>query len=317
MCPWPARRTVPSKVLNRNLQKLLTKATKAEIEMVLDALSCLPKMAVNQYGNYFLQKLIERLNASQRLFIIESLKNNFAKVAGHLVGTHVIQTLVSRLKTNEEIRAAEVAIQKDLLYLSMNEYGTHVVQKLIVSFNGRKSRCLEEFVINYLKVLCFDKNGVCVIKLLYSQGMIKSSKKSIIRFLTDNALRLGMNVFGNYFLQLVIEESQENEIIELLKVIIDDCVQFALDKSASNVIEKVIERKNQSLNVIVAKKLLNVPKIDELVANKFVCFTLRKLVISTDGENANIIKSQLLRTRQRLCREQTIIKVDELLREFD
>ena len=51
-----------------------------------------------QYGNYFFQKFIKRLNSHQRIKIYQIIEPLFPKIATNKSGKHSIQSLIDEIK---------------------------------------------------------------------------------------------------------------------------------------------------------------------------------------------------------------------------
>ena len=67
-------RLATSQTGSRYLQKELTKASPSLIEFMLSEVNReLSKIMVNQYGNYFFQKLLSNCSADQRLQILDMI----------------------------------------------------------------------------------------------------------------------------------------------------------------------------------------------------------------------------------------------------
>ena len=55
-----------------------------------------------QYGNYFFQKLLKRLNSQQIIQILQMIEPHFPNIAANKSGTHSIQSLIDEIKTPME-----------------------------------------------------------------------------------------------------------------------------------------------------------------------------------------------------------------------
>ena len=60
------------------------------------------KLMVDQYGNYFCQKLLHNVSSEQRLKILRALQKDFVHVSCDEVGTHPMQRLVEMINLDEE-----------------------------------------------------------------------------------------------------------------------------------------------------------------------------------------------------------------------
>ena len=70
-----------------------------------------------EYGNYFFQKLLRKLNIQQQLTIYKLIEPNFYDIAGNKFGTHSIQSLINNIQSEYEIIALNNLISKDMYFL--------------------------------------------------------------------------------------------------------------------------------------------------------------------------------------------------------
>ena len=57
---------------------------------------------INQYGNYFFQKLLSNCSVDQRLHILNLIKKDFIHICCHKQGTHTIQTIFDNMAEEQE-----------------------------------------------------------------------------------------------------------------------------------------------------------------------------------------------------------------------
>jgi hypothetical protein len=86
---------------------------------------------VDRYGNYFFQELISKCNDEQRLGILHSINTNFIEICTDKKGTHTVQRLIDMVSSSEEEKALHACVQGQVVKLSMDAQGTHVMQKYI------------------------------------------------------------------------------------------------------------------------------------------------------------------------------------------
>jgi len=116
------------------------------------------------YGNYFLQLFFLHCNSKNRLDILNSLKNDYVKIANDICGNHSLQCLISLQSTNEEKELIKFCIINNLKELCFGVNSSHVISKIIKCIKESERQYINAFIINNLKSLCFDPNGICIIK---------------------------------------------------------------------------------------------------------------------------------------------------------
>mmetsp|Transcript_7477 Transcript_7477/g.8491 ORF Transcript_7477/g.8491 Transcript_7477/m.8491 type:complete len:317 (+) Transcript_7477:479-1429(+) len=139
---------------SRFLQKLLTKANKETIEFFLNEIEIsLNQLMMDKYGNYFCQELLHSCSGHQRLQILEKIEPNFIQVCKDKKGTHTIQKMVDLATLKEEEEFFGKALKGEVANLSIDQQGTHIIQKIIVSFNEENRQfAFEEIVQGFMKV---------------------------------------------------------------------------------------------------------------------------------------------------------------------
>jgi hypothetical protein len=65
----------------------------------------------------------------------------------------------------EEIVKASLADPKDIIRLSTDVSGTHVIQKILVGIKEENRGDINETILSNLEKLVLDSNGVCVVLL--------------------------------------------------------------------------------------------------------------------------------------------------------
>lgn len=89
--------------------------------------------------------------------------------------------------------------------LSIDIYGTHVLEKIIVSFEYKLVKPISLFILENFCFLANHANGLCIIKkaiiIEYQQEQFDRLRRELIA----NALMLIQNPYGNYALQTAID----------------------------------------------------------------------------------------------------------------
>lgn len=310
-----ALKTVPSFTLTRALQKLILTEDPDIPGFIINTLHDIPSVMKDTYGNYLMQHIFTNLNLRGRLAVLKIIRANFTSIAIHPSGTHSLQCLIQLVQTDEELSILKESIEGDLFLLMTDNHATHIIQKLIGVSVGRNSQYLEIFSCENKHLLAKDRNGVCIIKQLLSESGSEFLRKEIIRYLVENCLDLAIDSFGNYLIQYVLESSMDEEVEGLVERIIENCFELALNRSGSNVVEKVIERRNSFANYDLTNIILDKGRIANLLSSKFGTFTLRKLIILSDEKNILLLKTELVKQRNN-CDESDRKRIDELLNDF-
>ena len=204
----------------------------------------------NHYGNYFIQKLFQRLNFFQRIFIFNLIQRNFLHICIDKSGTYSIQSLIDVIKTPQEEKILENLLCQNLLLLFCNENSQHVIQKIIIDFPEHKREYLNKFLLGNIDKICNNLYGsLCTIKFIIMNSNL-FIRYELLRIIQINFLNLINNQFGCSVLLFVLERFGLNYCNFMINLIKDNF--FFLINNNNNcmiLIEKIISYlKNYNIN---------------------------------------------------------------------
>ncbi|KAF6072682.1 Pumilio-family RNA binding repeat protein [Candida albicans] len=93
------------------------------------------ELMIDPFGNYLIQKLFTMINLEQRLVLINQCSNELFRIALDPHGTRSLQKLIDVIETNEEIEIITRNLYSNIVVLSRDLNGNHVVQKILTKFN--------------------------------------------------------------------------------------------------------------------------------------------------------------------------------------
>jgi len=204
----------------------------------------------NHYGNYFIQKLFQRLNFFQRIFIFNLIQRNFLHICIDKSGTYSIQSLIDVIKTPQEEKILENLLCQNLLLLFCNENSQHVIQKIIIDFPEHKREYLNKFLLGNIDKICNNLYGsLCTIKFIIMNSNL-FIRYELLRIIQINFLNLINNQFGCSVLLFVLERFGLNYCNFMINLIKENF--FFLINNNNNcmiLIEKIISYlKNYNIN---------------------------------------------------------------------
>jgi hypothetical protein len=110
------------------LQKLLARASPDFVGFAIDeSIYHLHELMVDQYGNYFCQKLLQSSSSAQRHKILQVLSPNILKISCDRKGTHSMQCLIEMINMPDEEEALKNGIKTHVIDLAFDANGTHVL----------------------------------------------------------------------------------------------------------------------------------------------------------------------------------------------
>ena len=241
------------------------------------------------YGNYFLQLFFLHCNPKNRLEILNSLKNDYIKIANDICGNHSLQCLISLQSTYEEKELIKFCIINNLKELCFGVNSSHVISKIIKCVKEPERQYINAFIVNNLKPLCFDQNGICIVKEFIYNTKSNLYIKLIITNFEKEVTNLTLNQFGNFAIQEAIKCFGYNYCKNIINSLIKNIVKFSIAKFSSNVIDFLLEYLSKkefhkfciSLNRIFLEEI----NFKEMIKHKFSIYVIEnslELLIKID-----------------------------------
>ena len=189
------------------LQYLLSLIDDSDIQKLLIRLSPnLIEVMCSHYGNYFIQKIFQRLNYQQRLFIFNTIQNNFLDICMDKSGTYSIQALIDCINTPFEEKLLENLLNKNLLLLFCNENSHHIIQKIIIDYPEYKREFLNNFILSNLNKICSNLYGsLCIIKFIIMNSNLYIRFK-LIKSIQTIFFNLVLNRYGCSIIFFLLEK---------------------------------------------------------------------------------------------------------------
>ena len=227
---------------SRTLQKILDRIPPEKLFVILEQLrGDFSFLMTDTYGNYLCQKLIQCCSAEQRVYILKHIVKEFSFIACHASGTHSLQSLIEIVNMKEEEDLIKECVKEDIIKLSLDNNGTHVMQKIVTCINEQDRSHINNLILNNFYKLVFDSNGLCVLKKFINGNQSPEIKRTLIDKIQLNALEIVQNPFGNYIIQHVFDEWGMHILKELLNLIIQNVISLSMQKFSSNVVEKCLD----------------------------------------------------------------------------
>jgi hypothetical protein len=191
---------------SRVLQKAL-KNTKYEIisKMFEEIYDKTHILMTDSYANYFCPKFFSLLKKDQRKIYLLNIKEHIHHICVSKIGTYPLQSVIDQLKLDEERIIIADSLQVNILDMCLDPQGTHVIEKIITCFQEYLIEDYYNIIIDNMLILADNVNGLCVCKKIIIHKTNLKTIKRIREKLTENALFLIQNVYGNYVIQMAIE----------------------------------------------------------------------------------------------------------------
>ena len=121
-------------------------------------------LLLDPYANYFCLKIFYFLNVEDRLFFLEKISGTFDILSTNKISTYPIQCIVEKLNTPQEQIIIVNALKDNVVKLSLNMYGTHVIERVMTTFDFRLLSSISQAIIENFIYLANNPNGLCAVK---------------------------------------------------------------------------------------------------------------------------------------------------------
>ena len=241
-----------------------------------------------EYGNYFFQKFLKKLNLEQKLIIYKIIEPNFYNIAANKFGTHSIQSLINNIQTPYELYFLYKLICKNLYFLFVDSNAYHIMMKIILDFPEEQRNPLNLFLVMNAEKIIINCNGAfCInkfithnkdlnLRTLLINNLQKNIKDLIYNKFSCINLLLILEVFGINWGKFIINEIQEN-------------FGVLYEHPVSNVfISKVLLFLNNNysmeLKVLLWSLYKNIVLMKNLISNKKNNNLIKQLIDFSDDE---------------------------------
>ena len=205
------------------LQKVLFYLDEKEISILFSTIYLyINNIMCLEYGNYFIQKLIQKLDVKQKLIIYQIIEKDFLIIATNKSGTHSIQSLRDSTQTPLEQIYLDKLLNNNMLSLFNNENGYHIIMKIILERPENQRNNINLFLVTNIEKIAIDPYGsYCVCKfiinnsnlnlrLLLIQNIQNNIKILIFNKNSCSVLMLAIKKFGINNFDFILHEIEDN-----------------------------------------------------------------------------------------------------------
>ena len=247
-----------------------------------------------EYGNYFFQKLIKKLNFVQRFSIYQIIEPEFLVIATNKWGTHSIQSLIDSICTQVEYLALNKLISKNMLLLFIDDNAYHIMMKMILDFPEDKRNVLNLYLVMNVEKIIINCNGAFCVNKFITNNKNLNLRKLLIENLKNNLKKLIFNKYSCINLLLVLQTFGVEWGNFIFNEIQNNFVVLSENPVSNIFISKVLEFLKNSQNIYVLKILIwslykNIVLMNYLLSNKNHRKLLNQLIEYSDNEQKNYL----------------------------
>ena len=280
------------------LQNALLFIDDKELTILLNTISSyLARIMCMEYGNYFIQKLIKKLNAQQRIRIYQIIENEFLFISINKSGTHVIQTLIDSIQTPLEKMVLDKLLNKDLLLLFNNENGYHIIMKIILDIPENQRNNINLFIVANLEKIIINPYGAyCISKFIINNSNL-NLRSLLINNIHNNIKNLIFNKNSCSVLMLAIKKFGINSLEFIINEIENNLSFLSLHPVSNILVIKILNylknTKYYKLNSIIWNIYRNDNLIRTLISHKNGNKILKKIMEYSNNTQKKYIKAKL------------------------
>jgi len=197
------------------------------------------------------------------------------------IGTYPIQTMIEFSNNKIEKIIILSALKNHIEKLIYNPYGSYVVEKLISCMPENDITFIFIYLLNNFSLLAFNSNSICVIKKLLTLNLSKEIHEIIKKNVIQNYNKYILHPCGNFVIQTIVEHWKD--YLDIINLYINNFFNLSLEKYASNVIERFIEKDEKILEIYI-EQIIKTNKIYEVMKSKFGNYVIQKAIKLSKNE---------------------------------
>ena len=242
----------------------------------------LEEIIIDPYANYFCKKFFTYLNQKDRIDFLKGIEKSLIKLSSDSIGTYPIQTIIEHLNTNIEKMIIISAIKDRFDELIYDQYGCHVLEKILICFEDDYTMFIYSYIFDHFLYMANNNNGICIIKKILSFVNKKNLHEKLKAIVKENAIYLIQQSYGNFVIQVIIESWIDyKDITSLFK---ENFFKLSLEKYASNVIERCIEKDEEILKDYI-DEIIKSNSIHEVMKSNYGNYVIQKVLKISKGED--------------------------------
>ena len=250
-----------------------------------------------EYGNYFFQKLVKKLNLKQRLSIYEIIEPNFIEIATNKSGTHSIQSLIGCISTPIELMFLDKLLNKNRLILFLNENSYHIIMKIILEIDEVKRNNLNLFLVSNVEKIITNCNGAfCVNKFIHKNRNLQI-RYILVQNLKNNIQKLIGNKNCCSIFLLILEQFGTNCGLFIIKYIQNNLSILSLNQITVIFIIKTLnylyKYNNFELGILIWFVYKNDKLVNYLLSHENGIYLLKQMIDLSDEEQKKYIYFKL------------------------
>ena len=270
----------------------------------------LEDLITDPYANYFCKRFFTYLNQKDRIDFLKGIEKSMVKLSSDSIGTYPIQTIIEHVGSKNEKIIIINALKDNIKELAVDPFGSHVLEKLLTCFEEEYINFIYNYIVDNFLDLANNNNGICIIKKILTFTHKKKLHDKIKAIIKENGLQLISHPYANFVIQIVVDCWSDYK--EILVLFDKKYYNLSLEKYASNVVERCIEKDEEILNNYI-DEIVDSNKIYEVMRSNYGNYVIQKAIKLSKGENKNKLVFNAAKEINKLNDSKLIIKWKSIL----
>jgi hypothetical protein len=151
----------------RFLQKIIDEDPSIASNIIYDKIKDkVQEISFDQFGNYFIQKVIENLNMEQiKELLYKKISPNFRSFCFNQHGTRVVQKIFEKIINNDELlNYYNILLTPNLKDFVIDQNASHIIIKYVNMLQYPKNNFIIQFLLENSFDLATKKHSCCVLQ---------------------------------------------------------------------------------------------------------------------------------------------------------
>lgn len=237
------------------------------------------------FGNYLIQKLLDRCSEEQRTEVVKAVaeKGELVTIALSTHGTRAVQKLIETLTSKEQRALAIQALAPGVVHLIKDLNGNHVVQRCLQRLGPEDSQFIYDTAVTYCVEIASHRHGCCVLQRCIDFAT-HEQRRSLIMEISTHAYELSQDAFGNYVVQYVLDLGQPEASQRIMTVLSGHYAELAVQKFSSNVVEKCLKLGGlDDARESIIREIMESPALPRLLQDQYGNYVIQSALAVTSG----------------------------------
>ena len=256
------------------------------------------EIMTNQYGNYVVQKFVENCDKKLISNMLKTLSANgsggkiFYEISMHNYGTRPLQKMIGNLSNNmtqQDINIILNFTKGNALNLIKDINGNRIIQCIIQNIKNKELLSPLYKEINENIIEIIKTKSGCCVFSKIILNIIEDDLNSMTDIIINNIENLINDEFGNISLKRIIKLNNENYNNKIFNYIKDNLITLSCQKFSSNVIEASIDNTTSLKRKVINKLIEKENNITKLIFDQYGNYIIQNALQNVEKNEFDII----------------------------